>query len=817
MENQQLQHQPIDTRVNTVAKKKKREFKNRKTFSLKSMEELVDRVAFLKTKYDTLAVNAQEKLGYHYNEILNILLFHKYVKPNKKLFDMYKKIKDAVNKGYKFDKKKKVQENTMGKIIKESKNTHFAINKNTNKILESWNYEGYDHDELKTYKDEYFTKDIRTKYPFLNENDVTVVTRQNLSKRNLNESLKKNWEKYNFTHVALLKETNHILHGFNYSDMSQEELNNNKKEFFLEEISRVYGSEIQPKDIKIVKVEKLNNLGINDSLKESNWVGLINEAYCGSKMDEEMLNEGPKPMHGEEVMRFLNDKLPIDMYLKDDLYDEEEVFETIESIDDIRRFIQNFENRYDKEPIFWLYPSSNGSSKLILVNGDEEEETIDEDFGGDVGSAFPNGGVPVANPHYKVYGDKKRRGFSMKKNQDMWDAENMLPSVKRGIQHYQDFSNPVFKKGKKKVKGMEIDYTTGIVHPNTKSHNYGGGPNIEYPKKPKRVNEATERLVDLDALMNDDIQYIKLETNKNNFKSPKLDLIRENNRDSIIEFLLKNQGTELPEVYNKRQFNTLSLKTLNEYYGRLVQRLDLVNEEAKPKALLDIERVNNQTRKDSNNYYKKDASNKTTTMLVQKGVGDGLTYDKDSLTRKDIPKYDYQSEHQREYLEKIHRGLEDFQPELNPNGEENARWEARKKDLMSNTEAGKKAYDSAKKRIKYKNDHKLGTNKAALLQRDLPKVKQSDKALKENSNFNLVKENNILDQIQSFYVDEDNRKKPVIFDANDVIEMINENKLIGCKELTYKGLGQTLSENFNAKVLNKKLLYSTDSKKVYLV
>jgi hypothetical protein len=204
-------------------------------------------------------------------------------------------------------------------------------------------------------------------------------------------------------------------------------------------------------------------------------------------------------------------------------------------------------------------------------------------------------------------------------------------------------------------------------------------------------------------------------------------------------------------------------------------------------------------------------------MLVQKGVGDGLTYDKDSRQRKDIPKYDYQSEAQREYLEKIHRGLEDFQPELNPNGEENAKWEARKKDLMSNTEAGKKAYDSAKKRIKYKNDHKLGTNKAALLQRDLPKVKQSDKALKENSNFNLVKENNILDQIQSFYVDEDNRKKPVIFDANDVIEMINENKLIGCKELTYKGLGQTLSENFNAKVLNKKLLYSTDSKKVYLV
>jgi hypothetical protein len=770
MENQQLQPQPIDTRVNTATKKKKREFKNRKTFSLKSMEELVDRVAFLKTKYDTLAVNAQEKLGYHYNEILNILLFHKYVKSNKKLFDMYKKIKNAVNKGYEFDKKKKVQENTMGKIIKESKNTHFAINKNTNKILESWNYEGYDHDELKTYKDEYFTKDIITKYPFLNENDVTVVTRQNLSKRNLNESLKKNWEKYNFTHVALLKETNHILHGFNYSDISQEELNNNKKELFLEEISRVYGSEIEAKDIKIVKVEKLNNLGINDSLNESNWVGLINEAYCGSKM-EEMIDEEMDYEDDLISSAKTNAANEIDWEKEAMDYAGEDWFqlnqrEKNEIISDIKRD--------------WYRSHNLG------------EDTLEESS--DVGSVFGAEGMPVANPYMRP-----KKGFDLSPKQDMFKAKNMLPSVKKGIKKYQsEFSNPTFK------QTTEPEF----IKPVKTTHFQG--------TKKKAMKENYE-LVDLDALMNDDIQYIKLDTNKNNFKSPKVELIRENNRESIIEFLLKNQGNELPEFYNKRQFNTLSLKTLNEYYNRLVQRLDLVNEEAKPKALLDIERVNNQTRKDSNNYYKKDASNKTTTMLVQKGVGDGLTYDKDSRQRKDIPKYKYQSEAQREYLEKIHRGLEDVQPENGPNGEVDAQWLARKEALMSTQEVGAKAFKDSQKRIEFKNKNKLGTNKAALLQRDLPKVKQSDKVLKENSNFNLVKENNILDQIQSFYVDEDNRKKPVIFDANDVIEMVNENKLVGCKELTYKGLGQTLSENFNAKVLNKKLLYSTDSKKVYLV
>lgn len=692
MENTQVQPTTIDTRVQ-AKKSKKREFKNRKTFSLKAMEELVDRVSFLKSKYDALAVNAQEKLGYHYNEILNILLFHKYVKSNKKLFDMYKKIKDAVNKGYEFEKNKKVQENTMGKMMNESKSTHFAINKNTNKILESWNYEGYDHNELKEFKDEYFTKDVRNKFPFLNEKHVTVVTKENLTKRKLNENSKSNWQKYTYTHFALLKETNHILFGYNYDNVSQEELNENKKEYFLNILTETYGSEIQPKDVVIIKESKLAKLGINNSLNKENWVGLINEAYCG-----------------------------------------------------------------------------------------KQEEELDEDFGGDVGSAFPNGGIPVMPG-----------SMDLSPNQDMYKAKNMKSSVKRGIKKYQtEFSNPVFH------QTSEPEFITPV-----KTTHFQGTK-----RKAMKENYDLIDLIDLDALMNDGIEYRKIETIvENKFKSPKLQLLRENNRHGIIEFLVEHQGHNLSEVYNRKQFNTMSLKTLNEHYAKLVQLLQL-NEEIKPKALVDIAALNKQTQKDSNNYYKTDASNKTTTMLVQKGEGDGLVYDKDSRQRKDIPKYDYQSEAQKEYLEKIHRGLEDVQPENNPNGEVNAKWEARKKALMGTQEVGKKAYDSAKKRIQVKKDYKLGEVKPNVNQSDMPKVPKDFKVLKESS---------ILDQVQSFYVDNDNRKKPVIFDSNDVVETFNESKLAGCKELTYKGLGQTLSENFKSKVLNKKLLYSIESKKVYLV
>jgi hypothetical protein len=261
----------------------------------------------------------------------------------------------------------------------------------------------------------------------------------------------------------------------------------------------------------------------------------------------------------------------------------------------------------------------------------------------------------------------------------------------------------------------------------------------------------------------------------------------------------------------------MALKSLNEHYNKLVQRLGLLEEEAKPKALVDLEAIKKKTQNDSNSYYKKDASNKTTTMLVQKGEGDGLVYDKDSRQRKDIPMYKFQSDHQKQYLE-VRRGLEDFEVEKGPNGEVDPVWLARKEALMGDSEVGKKAFKDAQKRIDFKDKNKLGTGRgrAVLLQKDLPAVKQQDKVLKENS-FMVINESNILDQIQSYYFDDENRKKPVIFDSNDIIGVVNENKLTGCKELTYKGLGQTLSEDFNKKVLNKKLLYSPDSKKVFLV
>lgn len=800
MQKQEVQPTTVDTRVKGGSvKKKKREFKNRKTFSLKAMEALVDKVSFLSNKYDELSINAQEKLGYHYNEILNILLFHKYVKSNKKLFSYYKKIKDAINKGYEFKKtKKNLKENTMKKASNQNKNTHFAINKNSNKILESWNYEGYDQEELKNHKHEYFTKDLKRNYPFLNENDVIVVSSKNLQKRKLNEDKKSDWQKYNYSHFALLKETNHILYGYDYSNVDKNELKENKEKYFLDILFETYGNEITPKDVIVVNSNKINKLGIKDYLNESNWVGLINEAYCGSNMDEEMIDEEMD----DNIYEYEVPSWALGALINGDysgLSDEDEqklnkfIDEVVSKVGNANFMLGDMDGDDNLG-----FRRSNDIDNLgsdvyrVYVRKNSLEESSD------VGSVFGAEGMPVANPYMRP-----KKGFDLSPNQDMYKAKNMLPSVKKGIKKFQkEFSNPVFK------QTTEPEFVTPV-----KTTHFQG-------TKKKAMKEGYD-LIDLDALMNEEIvEYKKISTPTNEFKSPKIELIRENNRDSISAFILKHQGRELPEVYNRKQLDTLSLKTLNEYYNRLVQRLGLLEEEKKHDALIALDSIKQQNKANSNSYYKKDASTKTTTMLVQKGEGDGLVYDKDSLEKKDIPKYKYQSEQQKEYLVKGHGGLEDFVPENNPNGEVDPQWLARKEALMSTQQVGADAFKASQKRIQYKKEHGLGKTRGRTvkLTQDLPKVDKADELLKENS-FAFINEDNILNQIQSYYIDEENRKKPVIFDSNNIllIDKINESKLIGCKELIYKGLGQSLSEDFKKQVSNKKLLYSPETKKVYLV
>lgn len=82
-----------DTRVDGAVKVKKRKKRKKHLFKLSAMNQLVDENSFLKNKYDKLSAGAEEKLGYHWNEVVQNILFNKYVKPDETLMGRYLEIK----------------------------------------------------------------------------------------------------------------------------------------------------------------------------------------------------------------------------------------------------------------------------------------------------------------------------------------------------------------------------------------------------------------------------------------------------------------------------------------------------------------------------------------------------------------------------------------------------------------------------------------------------------------------------------------------------------------------------------------------------
>ena len=85
--------------------------------------------------------------------------------------------------------------NAARRIIRESSEeenyTHFAVNKNTNMIVNGWDYHGYEPSELRQFKRDYFFDDLRD-YG-LNPKDYTIVTRAYLERQGIDPNDQSNW------------------------------------------------------------------------------------------------------------------------------------------------------------------------------------------------------------------------------------------------------------------------------------------------------------------------------------------------------------------------------------------------------------------------------------------------------------------------------------------------------------------------------------------------------------------------------------------------------------------------------------------------
>lgn len=80
-------------------------------------------------------------------------------------------------------------------ILADENYTHFAINKNNNKILEAWNYSDVDKEDLKSDSNHYFYGDL-TDFDYLKKSDIKIVTRQLLEKNGIDINNPTNWERY---------------------------------------------------------------------------------------------------------------------------------------------------------------------------------------------------------------------------------------------------------------------------------------------------------------------------------------------------------------------------------------------------------------------------------------------------------------------------------------------------------------------------------------------------------------------------------------------------------------------------------------------
>lgn len=99
----------------------------------------------------------------------------------------------------------KLTESQIKKIIKESvfrllnesemspnKNyTHYAVNKSTGKIVNGWDYRGYESQDLKAFAKDYFFIDLADME--LNPSDYKILGKATLLKRGINPQDWSNW------------------------------------------------------------------------------------------------------------------------------------------------------------------------------------------------------------------------------------------------------------------------------------------------------------------------------------------------------------------------------------------------------------------------------------------------------------------------------------------------------------------------------------------------------------------------------------------------------------------------------------------------
>jgi hypothetical protein len=308
------------------------------------------------------------------------------VKGTKKSFDELDEMCDYLNEG----------KNMKNEI--NPRYTHFAIDKDTNKIVNGWEY---DHDMDKESIAEYCKMDIKDMD--LNPKDIKVLTTKFLKSKGIDPFNTDNWinltelnEQENmgneinpyYTHFAIDKKTNKIVNGWEYdSDMDKESI----AEYCKMDIKDM---DLNPKDFKINTTKFLKSKGI-DPFNTDNWINLtdLNSTKNDNTLEEgicedckKSICECDKTMYESKIVKkkkivlkesdliklietIINEDVP-NIKPKNKKINKSSTDETDEKIKNYLKFDGN------TNPTF---PKSNTSDKIKKVNNTKEEDEIVSD------------------------------------------------------------------------------------------------------------------------------------------------------------------------------------------------------------------------------------------------------------------------------------------------------------------------------------------------------------------------------------------------------------------------------------------------------
>lgn len=142
--------------------------------------------------YDALPENVRNVLDEHLSEENDYETLQKLEEELKPLGYTFDYGLDAVPMNL-----RKIEKFAKGGITKSLATgyTHFAVEKSSGKILNGWDYKGYDKEELNSEKKHYFYDDVADIWDDIKKSEYTIQTREQLKKKGVEVKDSANWKK----------------------------------------------------------------------------------------------------------------------------------------------------------------------------------------------------------------------------------------------------------------------------------------------------------------------------------------------------------------------------------------------------------------------------------------------------------------------------------------------------------------------------------------------------------------------------------------------------------------------------------------------